>query len=196
MASNVEPSTQTRSIGVFPFVIGGLSFIPLVGVLFGLIAIGWGLATTRRGGGKLALIGLGGIGFTIFVYGALFYFGGVQRGGVYDDLRSKMAQSSLNSLVNIVEVYKLKSGHYPESLDELKASLPKDSIDNVYLTDPRVSGFAERPKYFYYRRIDESHYIVRGVASDGKPFSPGALVPQVVTAGTNLGLVIDPPPDK
>ena len=45
-----------RDLGTLPFVLGGMSFIPLVGVLFGLIAITWGLITRRSGGRKLALI--------------------------------------------------------------------------------------------------------------------------------------------
>ena len=30
---------QQEKLGTFPFVIGGMSFIPLIGVLFGLVAI-------------------------------------------------------------------------------------------------------------------------------------------------------------
>jgi hypothetical protein len=89
MSSNPGSARENKTLGCFPFVIGGLSFIPLLGVLFGLIAIVWGLSAWRGGGKKLALVGAAGIGFTILVYGALFYFGFAQRGGVYDDLRMK-----------------------------------------------------------------------------------------------------------
>ena len=58
---------EAKSLGTFPFVLGGLSFIPLIGVLFGLLAIGWGLINRRRGGKKIALIGAGGIAFTIIL---------------------------------------------------------------------------------------------------------------------------------
>src|SRR5208283_1587576 len=70
----------------FPYVIGGLSFIPVIGVLFGIIAIIWGLVTKKLGGKKLALIGTAGIAFTVVLYSGLFYFGVMQRGGVYDEL--------------------------------------------------------------------------------------------------------------
>ena len=67
MPSSPERMNEAKSLGTFPFVLGGLSFIPLIGVLFGLLAIGWGLINRRRGGKKIALIGAGGIAFTIIL---------------------------------------------------------------------------------------------------------------------------------
>ena len=183
---------ETKSLGAFPFVLGGLSFIPLIGVLFGLIAIGWGLINRRRGGKKIALIGAGGIAFTIILYGGIIYFGFFQRGGIYDDLRSKLAQNNLNSAVQAVEFYRLSHGQYPDSLATLKSSLPKDSANSLNLVDPRILS-ADKDRYFYYQRVGQDHYYLRGVAPDGKPFSPGALVPQVGTSGSNIGLLTEPP---
>ncbi len=90
---------KNEKLGAFPFVIGGLSFIPLVGVLFGVAAIVWGLCTSRAGGRKLIILGGAGISFTVLLYGGLFYFGFVQRGGVYDELRTKLARTMPDSLV-------------------------------------------------------------------------------------------------
>jgi hypothetical protein len=193
MSSNPGSARENKTLGCFPFVIGGLSFIPLLGVLFGLIAIVWGLSAWRGGGKKLALVGAAGIGFTILVYGALFYFGFAQRGGVYDDLRMKLAQSNLNSLVQSVEFYKLSHGEYPDSLETLKASSQKGSFESLYVIDPRISSAGKGDQYFYYRKVDADHYYLRGVAPDGKPFSPGALVPQIAPSGGKLGLLTDPP---
>ena len=55
-----QTTKEDKRLGCFPFVIGGLSFVPLVGVLFGLAAIVWGLIARKRGGGKLALVGAAG----------------------------------------------------------------------------------------------------------------------------------------
>jgi hypothetical protein len=170
-----------------------MSFIPLIGIIFGLITITWGLFTKRRGGKWLALVGTGGIASSAFLYGGLFYFGFVQRGGVYDDLRAKMAQNNLNSLVQTIEFYKITHGEYPDSLATLKGSQQKGSLDSVLLFDPRVFKAKGEANYFYYQRVDSDHYYLRGVAPDGKPFSPGALVPQVSTSGGKLGLLVDPP---
>ena len=49
MSSTVSENTNDR-LGAAPFVVGGLSFIPLIGVLFGVIAVLWGLFTKKNGG--------------------------------------------------------------------------------------------------------------------------------------------------
>src|SRR5262249_51964565 len=100
--------------------------------------------------------------------------------------RTKMAQANLNSLVKTIEFYKITHGDYPESLEALKASLPKDSFEMLSLYDTRRSSDFVPNHYFYYRRADSSHYYLRGVAPDGKPFSPGALVPEVAPAPPGL----------
>jgi hypothetical protein len=55
MASDVGVAPRGDRLGTFPFVVGGLSFIPLVGVLFGVTSIAWGLLSKRRGGKTLGL---------------------------------------------------------------------------------------------------------------------------------------------
>ena len=179
-----------RKPGKLAFVVGGLSFIPLIGVLFGLVAVAWGLVKWKSGGSKLALIGAGGIAFSFILFGGLFYFGFVQRGGIYDNLRTKLAQSDLNSLVPLIETYRLTHGSYPESLEALKVSLPKDSLGAATLYDPRIS---KQKQFFYYAKVGSDHYYLRGVAPDGKPFSPGSLAPEVAKGGVGLGLTTNPP---
>ena len=44
-------------VSPWAYALGGLSFIPLVGVAFGLTAMYWGLATRRTGGRILAAMG-------------------------------------------------------------------------------------------------------------------------------------------
>lgn len=186
--------TQPARIGAGAYVVAGLSFIPLIGVLFGLVAIIWGVAS-RRGGGKLAaLIGALGITVTLVIYGLLFYFGFAQRGGVYDNLRTTMAQSCLDSTVKSIEFYKQANGGYPESLEALERSLPEQALERVCLRDPRALPHVSQSGgdgFYYYQRVGANHYYLRGLAPDGKPFSPGALLPNIKAA--NLGLLIDPP---
>jgi hypothetical protein len=193
MSSTTEPVGGKPKLGTLPFVFGGASFIPLIGVLFGVWAVLYGLISGRAGGKKLALVGAAGIGFSVVLYGGLFYFGFVQRGGIYDGLRAKLAQNELNSLVQSVEFYKLRFGEYPDSLAVLKSSLPKNSFEAINLYDPRAMHVREQDRYFWYRKVDAGRYYLRGVAADGQPFSPGALIPQVATAGTRLGLLTEPP---
>jgi hypothetical protein len=87
-------SDTKEKIGGLPFVFAGLAFIPLIGVAFGIVVIIMGLAAKKRGGLKVAPIGGIGICFTMVLNGGLFYFGFVRRGGIYDELRGELAQSS------------------------------------------------------------------------------------------------------
>ena len=180
---------QEKKLGAFPFVIGGISYIPLLGVPFGLVAIIWGLITKKTGGKKLAIIGGGGILFTIVLYSALFYFGFVQRGGVYDDLRSKLSETMLTSLVQSIEFYKVQNGKYPETLEILQKSLPQNSMVTVFdPTDVQIGG---QPRYYHYELIDNEHYYLLGVGPDGHAFTADDVVPKInLDPESKLGLVI------
>jgi hypothetical protein len=193
MTSNSVMPGKHENLGAFPFVLGGLSFIPLIGVPFGIVAVVWGLFTKRTGGNKLAVVGVLRICFTVVVYGSLFYFGLAQRAGIYDELRTKMAQNNINSLVTVLEFYRTTHGDYPASLDVLSASLGQESVERVYMLDPRVTTATATPVYFYYQRVDPNHYYLRGVGSDGEPFSRGSLAPQLNASADKIGLLTDRP---
>ena len=180
---------QQEKLGAFPFVIGGMSFIPLIGVPFGMVSIAWGLATKKAGGKKLALIGAGGIALTIVLYSSLFYFGFWYRGGVYDDLRSKLSETTLTSLVHAIEFYRTQHGDYPESLQVLHKSQPKNSL--VFIADPSAVKMGEQPRLYHYELIDRGHYYLLGAGPDGQPFTADDVLPKIeVGPNSNVGLVI------
>src|SRR5262245_47667872 len=160
---------KQQTLGKFPFVIGIMSFIPGFGVLFGLIAVLWGFLTKKVGGWKLALLGGPGIAFTVVLYAALYYVGFVQGGGIYDDLRPKLAEPTITSLVQAIEFYKVQNGRYPESLEALRKSLPESSLPIVF--DPTDTTSSGPTRYYYYELIDADHYYLLGVGADGRPFT-------------------------
>jgi len=162
----------------------------LVGVPFGLTVIVWGLLTRKGGGRIVAAIGAAGIAMTLALYGALFYFGFVQQGGVYDKLRIQLAQNSLNSLVPAIEFYRIEHGQYPESLAVLHQSLPEGSILSVQ--DPTLTaGFGQQPKYFFYQRVGDQHYYLRGLGADEAPFTTDDLIPRLSSQGDKTGLLTE-----
>jgi hypothetical protein len=134
-----------------------------------------------------AVIVLGAVGFLIavIVYGSLFYFGFVQRGGVYDGLRRQLSQQMLTDLVPHVELYKIEHGAYPETLQDVAAGAPNGSA--VFIED---STNPIKPQPFFYQRVGCDKYYLRSVGPDGKPFTADDLTPQVNadTAG-KLGLL-------
>ena len=183
--------TEEKKIGIFAYVLGGISFIPLIGVPFGIAAAIWGMTKWNEGGKAVTFIGLGGIAFTIILYSSLFYFGFVQRGGVYDELRAEMAKSNLASLVQAIEFYKVQNGKYPIDLGTLQENLPENSLVFVYDTT-KVTGLNhdQLPYYHYELTPNGDNYYLLSTGPDDTPFTPDDIVPNVT--GGNIGLMIDP----
>ena len=105
---NTAPSAPRAKIHITAYILAAVSFIPLLGLPFGLAALIWGILERRKRGAKIvALIASAGMLCTVAIYGALFYFGFVQRGGVYDEMRRQLAVNTLSTLVSEVEFYRL-----------------------------------------------------------------------------------------
>jgi len=180
---------KQEKLGAFPYVIGGVSFIPGIGIIFGIIAIIWGLVTKKIGGKKLSIIGACGIGFNVILYGSLFYFGFVQRGGVYDDLRTQLSKSTITSLVQAIEFYKTQNGNYPESLEVLSNSLPENSM--VFVFDPTHMQMSGEQRYYHYELEGDSHYYLLGIGLDGKPYTSDDVLPEIeVKENSGIGFLI------
>jgi hypothetical protein len=129
----------------------------------------------------LVLAGVAGILFTIVLYGSLFYFGFIQRGGAYDKMRGQMAVSMLNGTVREIEFYKMTHGHYPTDLKEI-ASTDKQGMPVGI--DPllafRIGSKSANNTYFYYELNSEgTHYFLRSVGPDGIPFTSDDILPSI-----------------
>ena len=126
---------------------------------------------------SLIILGACGILFSIVLYGALFYFGFHQRGGIYDKLRTQMAVTMLNSAVKEIEYYKLQHGHYPASLQDLDTKDP-NKLPTIF--DPTAMERKGADKYFFYE-LDASgaSYFLRSVGPDGIPFTADDILPSI-----------------
>ena len=122
------------------------------------------------------MLGSCGILFTIIAYGALFYFGMFQRGGIYDKLRSQLAVTMLNSAVKEIEFYKLQHAHYPVSLREAE---PKDKMQMNSFIDPTFIQHKGTSDGRFYYEVDPSgsFYYLRSVGPDGIPFTGDDILP-------------------
>ncbi len=56
-----------EKLGIFPFILGWLAFIPLIGIFFGLIAILWAILTKKQGSKKLIIISVIGVIFSVAI---------------------------------------------------------------------------------------------------------------------------------
>lgn len=174
-----QPKESTGCLG---YVVGGMSFIPLIGILFGIIAIIWGFIAKNS---KLKYVGAAGILFTVLLYGSLGYMGLVQEDGVYDELRTTMAKTQLTSAVQAIEFYKVQNGAYPETLEILQKSLSENSM--VFLNDATQVNMDE-VKLYYYKVIDDNSYHIRSYGRDGVINTEDDILPTPIE---NIGLVTD-----
>jgi hypothetical protein len=188
---------QEKNAGTGSYVVAGLGFIPLIGVLFAVVTIVLGIIKLKSGGKRLIVLGCCGISLTVVLYSSLFYFGFVQRGGIYDELRGKLAKVMLTELVKSIEYYKITKGQYPESLSQLKDSMGKAPFTSIY--DPsnieawKNLGPKQAPTFFYQLTDDKSHYYLLGVGADQKPFTNDDLLPDLPDQDrANTGLLINP----
>ena len=179
-----EHVSQKKEIGCLPYAAGGASFIPFLGVPFGIVAIVIGVIKRKVGGWTLIVMGSLGILFTVGLYGTLFYQGFVKRGGIYDELRGELTKNSLATLVKEIEFYKLNKGSYPDALTALETD-PSKGFVTIYDTSSVKLGTTE-PKLFHYEKVDENRYYLWSDGIDGIPDTADDVFPSVDTS-ENIG---------
>ena len=187
---NHTPVAPQPKIHTAAYVLAAISFIPLIGLLFGIAALVLSILGWRKRGAKIvALIASLRMLCTVALYSALFYFGFVQRGGVYDELRQQLTVNTLSALVSEVEFYRLQHGAYPESLEQLQESQPNKPI---FIVDTSSTPFSAEPfRLFYYERSSDAHYYLRSVGNDGKAFTADDILPHIEqTENSKIGLLL------
>jgi hypothetical protein len=129
-----------KSKSVIGWIFGGLSFIPLIGVLFGAVAIIIGTTKKIKG---LIFLGIAGVLFTIIIYGSLFYFGFVAKTGVFVDLKIQLTSQLINTDAGQIALYKNKNGKLPIKLSDLGTPT---NTNEFYIKDPWMTDFLYTPK--------------------------------------------------
>ena len=109
-----------KSKSVAGWIFGGLSFIPLAGVLFGLIAIVIGLTKKSKG---VVFLGLGGILVTVAIFGGFYYLSSLPKTGVV-----KIAVKFINEDADIISLYKQQNGKLPAKLSDLGNVSPENGF--------------------------------------------------------------------
>ncbi len=107
-----------------------------------------------------------------------------------DLIRTRVSQSSANTLVQAIESYKTEHGRYPESLEVLRRSLSSNSTVFGYDPSDEVNP-GRQPRDYYYELVDSEHYYLLGVGPDGHPFTQDDIVPNIkANPGSQMGLLI------
>jgi hypothetical protein len=182
-----EAELESRpQLGRIARIVGVLALVPVVGAPLALVALVWGLVTNKRGASRLIGFGLGGIAISI---GAAIVFMAIRNYNLpFGPMMRMLAQQELTETVRSVEFHKIQTGHYPDTLVDLRESSPPGTVAHMF--DPSQS-FMAKPRMFYYERIDADHYYLLGVGPDSQPFTADDLVPQIdVKPGSHVGLVV------
>ena len=178
-----------KKLGTFPLVMASMSFIPMIGVLFGSIALIWGACSSNKEAKKLVVLGACGIGFNAILIGMLVYYLFIQKGALLTPVVSERETVQLTSLVKSVEFYRVQHGHYPESLQKLNDDSSPTSV--VASTSLFVITHDFARIHYELKDSDQTHYYLLNVGKDGKPFTGDDVVPSLQLApGSQVGLLI------
>lgn len=163
MAKTVLPRSW---FAVTSLVLWLLSFIPLLWIITGILAIIFGIISLRQIkkwwfiGRKMGMggiiLGILGILFTILLYGGLFYFSFVARTGPFIEMKKEMSRQLLTQATASIELYKKTTWSYPSSLEDL---VKAPGFQTVFTSDHYLEPF-------YYK-----------VSDDGKSFELRSLGP-------------------
>ncbi len=153
-----------ESLGLMAFVVGGMSYIPFFGTIYGVSALFWGLLTRKRNGKVLAAVGA----FTLLLTILSFHIIAETEGKpLNDELALNASKLELTDLLQAIEYFKLMKDRYPNSIDELEN------------TSPRAVAFVHLPP-LYYQAFDKSKkYYLLYVGMDEKPFTRDDILPNI-----------------
>lgn len=179
---------KKKKHGIGAFIIAGISFIPLIGVIPGIISILNALITRRPNSKLLGILGFCGILLSVILYGVILP-NALQSTG-FSKLFESHAVNAMTSLVKKIEYIKLQDGTYPDSMEKIRARLQKGEVALTYdASNASIDGVTTRN--FYYEVIDNGdHYLLFSVGPDTQPFTEDDIYPAIDPAkDKNIGWV-------
>lgn len=170
---------NVKKAPVILVVFSALSFIPLIGVVFGIISLIIGLINFKRF--KLIFIlGASGIGFTILLFSIIvIVIQKIEKSGKVDQMLTQTTEMFLNNLSNELENYKCKYGSYPDSLEQIKQRNSLAVITDMYSAKTMKKTDIKKHKRvgnFYYK-VENDTFVLFSVGKDGIPFTKDDIFP-------------------
>lgn len=183
----MEPIKKKKH-GPGAFVLAGISFIPLIGVVPGIICIINALIGQKENSKLLGFLGFAGIMVSVILYGIVLP--SMFNNKDFSKSFEPHAISAMTSIVRHVEYYKLQNKRYPRSMEELRANLKEGEIVFSYDVSGPIS-LSEKPREFYYEVINNgNNYLLFGIGVDATPFTEDDLYPLIdSTKDINIGWV-------
>jgi Type II secretion system (T2SS), protein G len=137
------------------WVFAGLSFIPLFGIWFGIVAIVIGAVKKTTG---QVYLGIAGILFSVLLYGGIFYFGFIAKTGPFAELKLKQVPQMIKTDAGQIALYKSQHGKLPEALADLGNPSEKTLF---FTTDPWGTKFK-------YTKLGDEHFELTSAGPDGE----------------------------
>lgn len=183
----MESNEKTKH-GTGAFVLAGVSFIPLIGVIPGLICIINALIRRVSNSKLLGILGFSGIMFTVVLYGVILP--NIFNSETFSKSFEPHAISAMTSLVRHIEYYKLQNDRYPNSIEELRSNLKEgEMVFSFDMSGPMSLG--EQQRDFYYEVINNgNNYLLFGIGADATPFTEDDIYPLIdTTKDKNIGWI-------
>jgi len=181
-------SKEITKHGTGAFVLAGVSFIPLLGVIPGIICIINALVSKKTNSKLLGFLGFSGIMVSVVLYGVILP--NVFKSEELSKQFEAHAISAMTSLVRHVEYYKLQNNRYPDSMEELRSNLKEGEMVFSYdMSGPM--GMGKTPRDFYYSVINNGqNYLLFGIGTDATPFTEDDIFPLIdPKKDSNIGWV-------
>lgn len=153
-----------RKSNALGYVFGGLSFIPLVGVFFAVLAIVFGIIRKAKGP---IFLGIAGILCTVILYGGLFYWGYVAKTGPYVELKRQLTVQVLDQTKGQVLLYRENKGKLPKTIVEME----KESTSAQFTVD----GYGN--PLIYTLSDDGKSFELSSMGMDGIPYTEDDIHP-------------------
>ncbi len=187
---NSEEAIPEGPVSTWLYVLSGLSFIPVLGVIPGLLALLISAISKKRGGGRVVFISLAGMSITAFLIGYLIYNAqDIENSPMmaeFNKVQIELRKGNLVRLVQIIEYYRLEKGVFPEGLENI--TITQDDVIN-FSGAAYMDSSGEIP--YYYELIDSNSYYLLGKGPDRIPFTNDDMVPLVKLDGSSpIGLKI------
>ncbi|MFA5046493.1 MAG: hypothetical protein WC542_11265 [Paludibacter sp.] len=168
-------TTKSPTIVTPPYALGVVCLIPGIGAIVGILFVIMGISKYKDK--WFTLIGVFGIVFTIILSGVIYPE--IWNEKVRNEKNTEEAKVWMNNLIKDIEFYKIKSGKYPESLNDLGSYL-------IYDPTQDIDG---KNNYFNYKLIGDK-YLLFSSGIDKIPNTKDDIYPEIcVVESSKIGLL-------
>ena len=158
MTSDIHMKTSNNRVGI-PKWLHVLSFIPNIGMLYGLIILILGIVNKNK---STIIWGIVGILFTPIFWITVLV--AIDASGFNSQSNILFTKNNLNEMVKDLEYYRVKNGSFPDSLGQLRNQ--NNFFDDSDLSSENIFHWKLKSQRLYYKKINDTSYILQAKGKD------------------------------